>query len=218
MAEEQQQENQAKEQEQEAKKPGRLLPLLGVFFLSLALINLGMYFYFTKVLLPGRRAGLEDAAPEVEPAAELLPEDPPDSLRLAESAESDTLQEAVSELLDHMDRKNRDLDTLRDSTAVMLTRMDRLQEELDTMNRRQLELTSKDLDKLSRVFESMKPAKAAPVLMKMDNNSVATILLKINERNAAKILATMPAERAASITKLIRQRALEKTEQPEPKD
>lgn len=125
--------------------------------------------------------------------------DPQDSLK----SRIEDLQVAARQ---HDDSLNRALE----ATARLKTRLEKLQIELDTMIQRDVVLSSEEVARLSRVFGSMQPLKAAPVLARMDNASVAAILLMIEERTAAKILAAMSPDRAAGISTLIREQAKQK--------
>jgi flagellar motility protein MotE (MotC chaperone) len=125
-------------------------------------------------------------------------------------AEADSLEQHIEALKEIVTEKERDVEELADSLVTMASRQEQLAQELDTMKRRELELSSAEIKRLSRVFGSMQPRKAAPVLLKMDLVSVSAILLAIDERTAAKILASMPADKAAAISDLIRKRAVEK--------
>ncbi len=180
------------------KKGGKVLLVVGAFFTSMAIINMMMFFFFQKNM------------EELEATQTELEQNRPNPLYEAamDSLLADSLSMAIGELVDHVVEKNTQLAMMQDSTARMISRLDSLREQLDEMERRELELTSGDIARLSRVFGSMQPRKAAPVMMKMDDRSVAAILLQIEERTAAKILAAMPPERAAGISRLIRERAL----------
>jgi len=54
--------------------------------------------------------------------------------------------------------------------------------------------------KLSKVYEAMKPASAAPILASLDLDIVLQILANMKDRQAAKILANMTPELAAEIS------------------
>lgn len=184
---------------------GTILRWTGFFFLSFALVCVAMWFVVQQRLRQGEN-GLETAAPALETAAA-------DSLAEADSlglAPEDSLVLRVGELERQVDERQTALTALEDSTSRMAGRMAQMRRELEAMQERELVLSNEEVQKLSRVFESMQPARAAPVLLKMDNASVASILLTIEERSAAKILGAMPPERAAGISALIKQRAEQK--------
>ena len=191
-------EGEAKPPKKAKKKGGKVLLAVGAFFTSMAIINVLMFLVFQKNF------------EELDQQQETVQKQRPDPLYEAamDSLLADSLSTAIGELVDHVVEKNTQLVMMQDSTQRMMSQLDSLRQQLDEMERRELELTSGDIQRLSRVFGSMQPRKAAPVMMKMDDRSVAAILLQIEERTAAKILAAMPPERAAGISRLIRERAL----------
>lgn len=169
------------------------------FLLSAAVVNTMMFFYFRKVRMP-----------VVAPLAEVRQELAQDTVAAVDSLLQDSLVMVVDELVDHVIERSQEVAELKDSTTVLHSQVDKLRAELEAVPETKVELKDEDLDRLSRVFGSMQPAKAAPVMLKMDNAAVAGILLSIEERTAAKILAAMPPEKAAEIARLIRDRAAEK--------
>jgi flagellar motility protein MotE (MotC chaperone) len=58
--------------------------------------------------------------------------------------------------------------------------------------------------KLAKMYEAMKPAKAAPILASLEMDIVLDILSRMKERQAARILAHMEAEYAAKISAQLR--------------
>lgn len=176
--------------------------IVAAFLFGAAIVNTMMFFYF-------RNVRSQVTAPLEVVKHELAK----DTLAAVDSLLKDSLSIVVDELVDHVLERNEEVAELKDSTVAILSRLDKLRQELDTTSEKKVELKDADLDRLSRVFGSMQPAKAAPVMMKMDNAAVAGILLSIEERSAAKILAAMPPEKAAEIAKLIREKAAEKQKQ-----
>jgi flagellar motility protein MotE (MotC chaperone) len=187
---------------------GSLLRWSGLFMLSFAVILTAMFFVVRQRLASPQAPASEEVAATVPAGVADPVEDEASADSLAEPP--DSLQQRVGELERLVGEREQRLQALDDSTARMAGRLSQLRRELEAHQQRELELSSEEILKLSRVFESMQPAKAAPVLLKMDNASVASILLAINERTAAKVLASMPPERAAGISSLIRQRAEQK--------
>ena len=63
--------------------------------------------------------------------------------------------------------------------------------------------------KLSKVYEAMKPAQAAPILSSLDLDIVLPILRNMKDRQAAKILAAMNPALAAEISTRLSVRGLD---------
>ena len=199
----------------EAKKGGLggLLLWVGYCVLSTAVIVAVVLMIVQK----RRHAAPPPAAPAAvtQVADSLAPHGPAavDSLAvdsLARVDPQDSLKSRIEDLQVAVRQHDDSLGRALEATARLKTRLERLQVELDTMRQRDVVLSSEEVARLSRVFGSMQPLKAAPVLARMDNASVAAILLMIEERTAAKILAAMSPDRAAGISTLIREQAKEK--------
>jgi len=59
---------------------------------------------------------------------------------------------------------------------------------------------AKRISKISRLYGSMKPDEAVPILNKMDDETVLLILSKMDDEQVAKILALFDAKRAAVLS------------------
>ena len=59
---------------------------------------------------------------------------------------------------------------------------------------------------VTRVYQSMRPEEAAPILDRLDDATVRTILGCMKERQVGAILAAMRHERAVAVTKLLANR------------
>jgi flagellar motility protein MotE (MotC chaperone) len=194
----------AEEPKEEPKKKsgGKFFLWLGVFFVSMTLVNAAMFFFV--------RNRKEKTVSEV---AELSG----DSLVVAVAdslvQKPDSLELLVEELKGMVTQKDAELVQLQDSSREINSRYDEMKIELENYQQKEIELSDAEIGRLSRVFQAMQPRRAAPIMMKMDNSSVAAILLSIKERTAAKIMASMPPDRSAAISFLIRERAKTKSRQ-----
>ncbi|MBI4531170.1 MAG: hypothetical protein HY709_06560 [Candidatus Latescibacteria bacterium] len=96
-----------------------------------------------------------------------------------------------------------------DSTAVVQTQADTaaLQREIEQLVREKKALEETKIAELAKLYEAMKPDAAAAILTNLDDKKVIKILNRMKDRQAAKILTStaMPPERAAQITKLMRE-------------
>lgn len=89
--------------------------------------------------------------------------------------------------------------------AMMLTELQTAQARFNTGSDAQAA-------KLSKVYEAMKPAQAAPILSSLDLDIVLQILRNMKDRQAAKILAAMNPALAAEISTRMSARGLETRE------
>ena len=74
---------------------------------------------------------------------------------------------------------------------------------LDTAQQRYVIANERSARKLAKMYEAMKPAKAAPILASLDMDVVLEIITRMKERQAARILAQMDASLAAHISSRI---------------
>lgn len=71
---------------------------------------------------------------------------------------------------------------------------------LDTAQLQYRATNDRSARKLAKVYEAMKPAKAAPILASLELDIVLEIIARMKERQAARILAHMDAGLAARIS------------------
>ena len=132
------------------------------------------------------------------PAAGLTPEE----LASAERAFADLEVER-----DRVQRDKEDLLTLRTRQAVeekmLADQQALLQGMLDSLRVTTTGLDdtrARAADKLAKMYEAMKPDKAAPILATLEMDIVLDIIRRMKERPAARILANMDAGLAAQIS------------------
>lgn len=66
-----------------------------------------------------------------------------------------------------------------------------------------------NIERLSAVFNKMKPAKAGKVVARMDKPLVVEVLMRLKDRQAAKILAEVEPSTAAKLSQLMAKRKAE---------
>ena len=71
---------------------------------------------------------------------------------------------------------------------------------LEVKQQAYIEARERSAARLAKMYEAMKPAKAAPILAALDPDIVIEIMTRMKERQAAKILASMDAGLAAQIS------------------
>jgi|GEM_PF-2285957 len=71
----------------------------------------------------------------------------------------------------------------------------------EVMRQQQLASNGVGIRKLAKIYESMRPEQAAPVLAKLKDDEIINILFKMRQRNAAKIIASFDPQLAARITR-----------------
>ncbi|MBP2640105.1 MAG: hypothetical protein H6Q66_1056 [Firmicutes bacterium] len=63
--------------------------------------------------------------------------------------------------------------------------------------------SAKRISKLARLYGSMKPEEAVPILSKLDDEIILSILGKMEEEQVAKLLPLFDAQKAASLTQMM---------------
>ena len=67
----------------------------------------------------------------------------------------------------------------------------------------QQKLKNKKIKRLAAVYDSMKPAKAAPIISRMDLSTVIRMFAQMDKRKVGKILSFLPPEKAVHISQRI---------------
>lgn len=100
-------------------------------------------------------------------------------------------------------------EVLLDNTSLVQVQSDTsaLLRQIGELAQQRKEVEESKYVDLARIYEAMKPDAAAAILVNLDDAKVIKILNRMKERQAAKIMASnaMPAERAARITRLMRE-------------
>ena len=131
--------------------------------------------------------------PERDPD-EAYPEEAVDRIRTSLTEERDNIQIQLESL--SAKKLDREVEEKIDQQA-------HLRELIDERREVQGELTEereRSVQKLAKVYESMKPDKAAPILATMELDEVLSIMSRIKDRQAAKILTNMNPLMASEIS------------------
>jgi flagellar motility protein MotE (MotC chaperone) len=130
--------------------------------------------------------------------AELGPED---------HAAAERIFQDIARERDRLQRDKEELVELRQAVTVQEEALERTKNSLATViakleSRQQqyVQERERSATKLAKMYEAMKPAKAAPILAALDLEIIIEIVSRMDERPAAKILANMDAGLAAQIS------------------
>ncbi len=156
----------------------------------------------TFALIFGGIVVLSGVIPQARTAAPAVAGLTPEDLASAERAFADLEVER-----DRVQRDKEDLLTLRTRQAVeekmLADHQALLQGMLDSLRVTTIGLDdthARAADKLAKLYEAMKPDKAAPILATLEMDIVLDIIRRMKERPAARILANMDAGLAAQIS------------------
>ena len=212
----------------EKKKKGKgktLIVLIGGFFLSFAVICVGMYFVMKTMRPPvsPQTAG-EIQGAEMDSMSQIAGDIIEDTLIVEEVPavdltkygltedsllEADQVKRVIAQLEEERDKAYAQLAGAQQDLSSQEEASDSLQRELAELLQLQDKFDATSINRLARIFESMKAREAAPVMVQLSDNVNVTILMKMKERPAAKILSEMPVSRAAAISRMISQKVLE---------
>jgi len=161
-----------------------------------------------------------------EPAGQILPGDPPSDGPSAEFAEQ---SKVMHRLLDAIKRRSAELD-LREAELVQReTALGAAEEDLDKKIGHLTSLTAKaggdsapaaaaprgrgaaaaaapipsSMDQLGRIYGTMKAEEAAPLLDRLDDETVRAIFSHMKQKEISAILPLMKPEKAVALTRLL---------------
>jgi flagellar motility protein MotE (MotC chaperone) len=118
-------------------------------------------------------------------------------LRLSIQEEiAQTRQQAESVRLQEIELKTLELEVDKKLTALKMVR-----EELTLLLAQKSEVESKKVKQLAQMYEKMEPAKAAALLISLDEKLAIGILGGIKKKTAGKILNEIEREKGASLSK-----------------
>jgi flagellar motility protein MotE (MotC chaperone) len=110
--------------------------------------------------------------------------------------ERDRIQREKEEALALQQKLAVDAKVVAQAQATLEEVIGRLQSEQQVYS----EEKERSARKLAKMYEAMKPDKAAPILAALDLDVILEIMTRMNERAAAKIMAFMDARLAAQIS------------------
>ena len=99
-----------------------------------------------------------------------------------------------------------DLDVARNVLLAEEKKLETLHSSLRDEKKAIKEQNEESLNKLAKLYESMKPDEAAKIASQLENDLIVEIIPRMKERSAAKLLAAMDTKTAAEITRLISER------------
>ncbi len=167
----------------------RLVPVL-ILLALLKLIFSGVYLYYS-------RTGRLTLSPAV--ALATVEETPkpscPDDLFRALRVEKEKISQREAELA----KKEKDLALLEQEVKRRLASLSSLEDELDKKLKELRAIKSKRFKLLVGAYATMKPSKAAKLLVSMEPQMAIKILSALKTDQVARILSAMPPEKAASL-------------------
>lgn len=158
--------------------------LIVLCFLGSAALRLGES---GQALAQELAAAAETAAPEAGPNDALLA-----ALR-AREAELDAREQTMA-------NRSQALGVAEAKLAEQLAAFEKAQTQLQSTLASADKAAEKDIDRMTTVYEKMKPADAARILDKMDVTFAAGLLARMRPEIAAQVMASMAPETAYAVT------------------
>jgi len=119
----------------------------------------------------------------------------------------------LRELKQQLEERRRKLDAREQAVADMEQKAAKRIKELEDMEARlqdmlaqEKSINDKKIKRLTAVYEGMKPAKAAPVIARMELPIVVRIFSRMDEKKVGKILSFLPPEQAVKISQALTRR------------
>ena len=141
----------------------------------------------------------------IEPAGKEVDFD--DMMAQAEKDAKETIGDDSAAVAAWLDREKAKLVLERQDIDAKLKLLQDRKKELDTQEQRLKQIIAKveqvesaRVGSLAKLYDGMKPAQVAPLLVKLPDESTVQVLLKMKPANAARILGELSPSRAASIS------------------
>ena len=200
----------------------------GLFLASFLVINVGMYF-FLSATQPSPQVALDAAADSsgalVDSSTALLPAhtdstsaatpevNPESHAQLVEAlggeasgAIDTTISEQITEPMPQEPLAEESLTEIQqpetDSIASMANYDESYEEEAiepAEISQPAIQPNPKELAKLAKLLEGMKPAEAAAIASRLGTEEIVALVMKMKDRKAAKMMAELPVEQAARV-------------------
>lgn len=99
------------------------------------------------------------------------------------------------------------LDLAKQEVDTETKRLSELKDTVQALLKKATTQHSADVDRLVKLYQSMKPVDAAAMLNSVDMEVAVMVLATMNERNAAQIMSKMAPDRVQAVSKIILERS-----------
>jgi hypothetical protein len=194
----------------QGQQSGKLKPML--FFMVLFFISFFIIFSILYVITRGLQSPItfmDPAADSLNMASDSLAAEG-DSLAILEDslavAEPDTVSEDSMFMAIEMDSVRKLLGLFNREKKKQANQLLQIKKELASLKEEKKKsdrINDTHIKQLAKVYEAMKPEKAAEILKELDNELLTAIFRQIKQRQAAKIMAALPPNRAAKLSRML---------------
>ncbi len=152
----------------------------------------------TKKGEPAEKAGTKTAKEGEKPASDKAPT-PAAQAELLRTIERERARLAKQEA--ELDKKRQELLALQQDVDAKMAALKKLRQEFEAQVAEEKKRQNQRIKHLVALYSNMKPAAAAAVIEKMDEDIAVEIFRRMRGREAGKILANVKPELASRITK-----------------
>ncbi len=115
------------------------------------------------------------------------------------------LKQQLEERRQQLDAREQAIAEMEQKAAGRIKELEDMEARLQDMLAQEKSINDKKIKRLTAVYEGMKPAKAAPVIARMELPIVVRIFSRMDEKKVGKILSFLPPEQAVKISQSLTQ-------------
>ena len=115
------------------------------------------------------------------------------------------LKQQLEERRQKLDAREQAIAEMEQKAAGRIKELEDMEARLQDMLAQEKSINDKKIKRLTAVYEGMKPAKAAPVIARMELPIVVRIFSRMDEKKVGKILSFLPPEQAVKISQSLTQ-------------
>ena len=102
-----------------------------------------------------------------------------------------------------LDERQSSIEKAEEGMAARIKELESLVAKMQDQLQQERGFKSKKIKKLAAVYSSMKPEKAAPVVTRMELDTVVKMFARMDDKKVGKILSFLPPEKAVIITQAL---------------
>lgn len=134
--------------------------------------------------------------------------DVPEAVALAETLRDRALR--IERYMETIDEKKAELAQAEETLRVRLTELRAQKGGVQSRRVTQTDAVRSDIERLVAVYDQMKPAEAAAILINLPPEFAAEILMRVQPENGARIIASVEPRQAALLTAQMGARSVSK--------
>ena len=105
-----------------------------------------------------------------------------------------------------LDAREKAAEAAEAKAATRIAQLQKLEASIQDSLKQEQKLKSKKIKKLAAVYDTMQPAKAAPMIELMDMQTTVKLLSRMDQKKVGKILSFMSPEKATQVSEALTER------------